>query len=88
MKIVKLSDQERAFINEYCSSKTLLKTLNTAHCDSKSSSFILAVNHQDLQLICDELSNILTEIGLSEEGEINSIGIKIDTLIDKFNHYT
>jgi len=87
MKIIKLKPYETDFINKECDGVTLKKYLSDAHIEEKSSALILMLSKNDLEIICDELSDFLMERGIDENGEINALGKKIDDLIDRFNHY-
>ena len=87
MKLIKLKPLETDFLKKKCDSAILKKYLSDAHFDKKSSSLILMLSKNDLEVICDELSHFLMDRGIDENGEINALGKQIDDLIDKFNHY-
>jgi hypothetical protein len=87
MKIIKLKTNELEFLKKECDSLILKKYISEGHTDEKSSSLILILSKNDLEVICDELSDFLMDRGIGEDGEINKLGKQIDDLIDKFNHY-
>lgn len=87
MKVIKLKNGEVDFLKNECRSDVLDKYLSNNHYDEKSSSFLLMLNNEEIEIIADELLLILNEKGLNENGEINYLGKYIDDLIDKFNQY-
>jgi hypothetical protein len=87
MKLIKLNNTEIQFLNTQCQNNIIKKYLEMGHSDTRSSALVLMLSKEDLEAINNELTTLIIEQGMTDDGEINSFGKKIDELIDKFNHY-
>ncbi|MBA0173851.1 hypothetical protein [Pectobacterium versatile] len=47
--------------------------------------YFIELSEQDVDIILDELSNAISNVGIGNDGEINACGIRIEKLIDIFN---
>jgi len=85
MKVIKVGKEEIQFLKSL-NNDTISNYLGEAPLDPKSSALILTLRQDDLEKICDELTDVLTRDGITD-GEINNFGRKIDDLIGKFNYH-
>lgn len=85
MNIIKLKTDDINLVKENSSIDILNQYILNCHFEEKSNSWILLLETRDMEIICDELLNILMEKGVTN-GEINTLGKRIDDLIDKFNY--
>ncbi len=86
IKIIKLREDEVMFLKEICNIDILAKFASKTNFEKKSNSWILLLEVEDMEFINDELLKSLTDSGLTND-EVNSLGNKIDSFLDKFNHY-
>ncbi|MEQ9948283.1 hypothetical protein [Pectobacterium aroidearum] len=47
--------------------------------------YFVEFSERDVDVILDELSNAISNVGIGNDGEINAYGIRIEKLIDIFN---
>ncbi|MEI7177413.1 hypothetical protein [Pectobacterium carotovorum] len=47
--------------------------------------YFVELSEQDVDIVLDELSNAISNVGIDNDGEINAYGIRIEKLIDIFN---
>ena len=80
---VKLNSNEVKFLTQYIRSSEIKDLIKTAGPNQLE----IELNLKALEEICDELTDLLTTIGLNESDEPNAIGFQIEGLIDKFNYY-
>jgi hypothetical protein len=83
IKSIKLKEKDLTFLKEVCGLDVLEKNEHSYHFEEKSSSWILILNSEELEIICDKLLEVLMDKGITK-GEINAVGKIIDDYIDKF----
>lgn len=86
IRSIKLKQEDILFLKEVCDIDILTTYASKITYEKKSNSWILILETADMESITDELSETLIDKGITN-GEINSLGKKIDDFFDKFNHY-
>jgi hypothetical protein len=83
VRSIKISFDEISFLNETCD----INVMKMSHrIDEISTTFILLLQNEELESICEKLTDTFVRIGTSN-GEVNSMGLHIENLIDRFNDY-
>lgn len=92
-KVFRFSQNELRFLLKEIHSdeihQELLKALDDDHVVAKkkypTGTYAIELGDKTVADLLDELSELLTEIGLDENDEPNSTGLMIESLIDKTN---
>ncbi len=86
VKTIKLTGSEITILREIEDVNRISKFIDDSAFDVKTNCWIFLLGGNDIEFISDELFRLIQNKGISN-GEINSYGIQVDNLVDKFNHY-
>lgn len=94
MALFKINEAEFSFLSRYVKSEqfsVILKKAESATFDkairnkSKSVYYEIELSNEQSSRLVDLLSDLLVEKGLDDNGEPNSLGLQIESIIDVFN---
>ena len=92
MALFKINEAEFSFLSRYVKSEqfsVILKEAESATFDDaikkKSVYYEIELSHDQSSRLVDLLSDLLVEKGLDDNGEPNSLGLQIESIIDVFN---
>jgi len=87
MEKVRVRKGEAEFLRNECNSEVLNKYLSNGEYEEETSCFILMLTVNDVKILIEELSRLLIDRGVGQDGEINDFGKSIDALISRFDYY-
>ena len=83
LKTFKLTEEDKEFLLQHFPGFNFQDKL-MRHQDL----YVVKITREEQKLLVDQLSDLLTSIGLDANDEPNEIGLEIEHLIDIFNPYT